>query len=94
MMELIAERIYLQGMGSWPMFQTGGKDTDRWAFYRARNLAWDLKGLALNLTIFQMMCREPFGKVGSWVAILGMVVGDSYLSGDLTYQYRRDAINQ
>lgn len=94
MMELIAERIYLQNMGQWPLFQTGRKDTDRFSFYRTRSILWDIKGLAVNLAIFEMMCREPFGKIGSWGAILGLIIGDQYLTGDFTYQWRREAINQ
>jgi hypothetical protein len=94
MMELIAERIYLQNMGQWPIFQTGRKDTDRFTFYKTRNILWDVKGLAVNLAIFEMMCREPFGKIGSWGAILGLVFGDQYINGNFTYQYRREAINQ
>ena len=94
LMELIAERIYIQNMGKSALFQTGGKDTDRFAFYKARSILWDIKGLAVNLAIFEMMCREPFGKVGSWAAILALVIGDQYITGDLTYQWRRDAINQ
>ena len=94
MMELLAERMYLQNMGEWPIFQTGNKGADRWAFYRARNVVWDLKGIALNLAIFQIMCREPLGKVGSWGLILGLVLGDQFYSGDLTYGARREAINQ
>lgn len=93
-MELLAERLYLENMGSWGLFQTGGKDTDRFTFYRARASFWDLKGIMLNLAIFEMMCREPFGKVGSWAVIISLIMGDNMLTGDLTYQYRRDAINQ
>lgn len=94
LMELIAEKIYLGGMGQWPVFQTGNKGTDRWAFYNTRNILFDLKGLALNLAMFEMMCSEPFGKVGSWTAIVSMVIADYYMSGALTYSYRREAINQ
>jgi hypothetical protein len=94
MMELIAERIYLQNMGQWPIFQTGRKDTDRFTFYKTRNILWDVKGLAVNLAIFEIMCREPFGKIGSWGAILGLVFGDQYINGNYTYEYRREAINQ
>lgn len=94
MMELLAERMYLQNMGNWPIFQTGNTGADRWSFYRMRNIVWDMKGLALNLAIFQIMCREPLGKVGSWGLILGIVLGDQFYSGDLTYGMRRDAINQ
>ena len=94
MMELLAERMYLQNMGNWPVFQTGNTGLDRWSFYRMRNIVWDMKGLALNIAIFQIMCREPLGKVGSWGLILGLVLGDQFFSGDLTYGMRRDAINQ
>lgn len=93
-MELLAERIYLQNMGEWAFFQTGSKANDRFLFYRARNVAWDLKGLMLNLAIFELMCREPFGKIGSWGVILSLVIGDSMLANDVTYEYRREAINQ
>ncbi len=94
MMELLAERMYLQNMGNWPIFQTGNKGMDRWSFYRARNVVWDMKGLALNLALFQIMCREPLGKVGSWGLIFGLYLGDMMFSGDITYGTRRDAINQ
>jgi len=94
LMELVAERIYLMNMGEWSIFQTGNKGYDRWLFYNSRNLLFDIKGLALNLAIFEMMCTEPFGRVGSWAAILSMVFTDYYLSGSLTYQFRREAINQ
>jgi hypothetical protein len=94
MMELLAERMYLQNMGEWPMFQTGNKGADRWSFYRMSNVVFDLKGLALNLAIFQIMCREPLGKIGSWGLILGLVLGDKFYSGNLTYGMRREAINQ
>ncbi len=94
MMELLAERMYMQNMGEWPIFQTGNKGADRWSFYRLRNIVWDMEGLALNLAIFQIMCREPLGKVGSWALILGLVLGDKFYSGDITYGMRREAINQ
>lgn len=94
MMELLAERMYLQNMGNWPIFQTGNTGLDRWSFYRMRNVVWDMKGLALNLALFQIMCREPLGKIGSWGLILGLYLGDMAFSGDLTYGMRRDAINQ
>lgn len=94
MMELLAERMYLQNMGNWPIFQTGNTGLDRWSFYRMRNIVWDMKGLALNLALFQIMCREPLGKVGSWGLILGLYLGNMMFSGDLTYGMRRDAINQ
>lgn len=94
MMELLAERMYLQNMGNWPLFQTGNTGMDRWSFYRMRNIVWDMKGLALNLALFQIMCREPLGKIGSWGLILGLYLGDMMFSGDITYGMRRDAINQ
>lgn len=93
-MELLAERMYLQNMGNWPIFQTGNTGADRWSFYRVRNIIWDMKGLAVNLAIFQIMCREPLGKIGSWGLILALYFGDTMFSGDLTYGMRRDAINQ
>ena len=94
LMELLAERIYLQSMGDWPLFQTGSKGMDRFSFYRVRDVVWDLKTLMVNLAMFELMCREPFGKIGSWGAILALVIGDKYITNDLTYQKRRDAINQ
>lgn len=94
LMELVAERLYLQNMGNVGFFQTGSHGADRWAFYRARNVAWDIKGLVLNLAIFQIMCREPFGKAGSWMAVISLVMANELLSGDFTYQWRREAINQ
>lgn len=94
MMELLAERIYLQNMGDWPFFQTGSKGNDRFLFYRTKDVIWDVKGLMVNLAIFEIMCREPFGKVGSWVAVLSIIIGDKIYTGDLTYGYRREAINQ
>mgnify|MGYP000341930561 CR=1 FL=1 len=94
MMELIAERLYLENMGDWALFQTGNRGNDRFAFFRARNIIWDLKGLAINLAIFDIMCREPFGKIGSWAAILSIIMGDQLLLGDVTYRYRSEAINQ
>lgn len=94
MMQLLAERMYLQNMGNWPIFQTGNTGLDRWSFYRVRNVVWDMKGLALNLAMFQIMCREPLGRVGSWGLILALQLGDMMFSNDLTYGMRRDAINQ
>jgi hypothetical protein len=94
MMELLAERMYLQNMGDWPVFQTGNPGADRWSFYATRATFWDIKGLAFNLALFQIMCREPLGKVGSWGLVIALYLGDSWISGDLTYGYRREAINQ
>lgn len=94
MMELLAERMYLENMGSWPILQSGNSGADRWMFFRMRNVVWDIKRVAVNLAIFQVMCREPFGKIGSWLAVLSIVVGDSMLSGNLSYGLRREAINQ
>lgn len=94
MMELLAERMYLQNMGDWPIFQTGNHGADRWSFYAARATFWDIKSLAFNLMLFQIMCKEPLGKVGSWGLVLALYLGDQYVSGDLTYGYRREAINQ
>lgn len=94
MMQLLAERMYLQNMGNWPIFQTGNTGLDRWSFYRVRNVVWDMKGLALNLAMFQIMCREPLGRIGSWGLILALQLGDMMFSNDLTYGMRRDAINQ
>ena len=94
LMELLAERLYLQNMGEWPMFQSGNKGADRWLFYRGRNILFDIKAVAVNLAIFQIMCREPFGKVGSWAAIFSLVIADQMFSGNFTYGLRREAINQ
>jgi hypothetical protein len=94
MMELLAEKMYAENMGNWEAFQSGNTGMDRWLFYRVRNIAWDMKGLLMNLAIFQIMCKEPLGKVGSWGLILSMVVANEMLSGDFTYKYRREAINQ
>jgi hypothetical protein len=94
LMELVAERLYLQNMGEWPIFQSGNHGADRWLFFRGRNVLWDLKGIALNLAMFQIMCREPFGKIGSWAAVIAMALGDQMFSGNLTYGLRREAINQ
>lgn len=94
MLELLAEKLYLANMGDWPIFQTGNRGMDRWGFYRTRAIAWDVKSLALNLAIFELMCREPFGKVGSWGAVLSLVVADWMISGKVTYNWRREAINQ
>ncbi len=94
MMELLAERIYLQSMGNMPLFQTGRKDLDRFFFYAVKDIPWNIKGLLLNLAIFELMCREPLGKIGSWGAILAIVIGDRYFEGEVSYQLRREAINQ
>lgn len=94
LMELLAERLYLQNMGEWPMFQSGNKGADRWLFYRGRNVLYDIKAVAVNLAIFQIMCREPFGKVGSWAAVFSLVIADQLISGNFTYGLRREAINQ
>lgn len=96
MMELLAEKIYLMNMGDWPVFQTGNKGMDRWSFYRARNVLFDMKGMAVNLLIFELMCRMPAGVKGipHWGMILGLTVGDWMLSGKFTYKIRREAINQ
>lgn len=94
LMELLAERLYLQNMGEWPIFQSGNKGADRWLFYRGRNVLYDIKAVAVNLAIFQIMCREPFGKIGSWAAVFSLVIADQMLSGNFTYGLRREAINQ
>jgi hypothetical protein len=94
MMELLAERMYMESMGDSPYFTTGNKGGDRWSFYAARATFWDMKSLAFNLALFQIMCKEPFGKVGSWGAVIALYLGDQWLSGNLTYSWRRDAINQ
>lgn len=93
-MELMAERIYLQNMGTVPFFQTGKKGYDRFLFYRTRNILWDMKGIMLNLAIFELMCRQPFGKIGSWGAIIAMVLGDNILDNNFTLKLRREMINQ
>ena len=96
MMELLAEKIYLMNMGDWPIFQTGNKGMDRWSFYRARNVLFDMKGMFINLAIFEIMCRMPGGVKGipHWGLILGLTIGDWMLSGRFTYRIRREAINQ
>jgi hypothetical protein len=96
MMELLAEKIYLMNMGDWPIFQTGNKGMDRWAFYRSRNILFDMKGMFINLAIFEIMCRMPGGVKGipHWGLILGLTLGDWMLSGRFTYNIRREAINQ
>ena len=94
LMELLAERLYLQNMGDWPIFQSGNKGADRWLFYRGRNVLYDIKAVAVNLAIFQIMCREPFGKIGSWAAVFSLVIADQMISGNFTYGLRREAINQ
>jgi len=96
MMELLAEKIYLMNMGDWPIFQTGNKGMDRWAFYRGRNILFDMKGMAINLAIFEIMCRMPAGAaaIPHWGLILGLTLGDWMLSGSFTYNIRREAINQ
>lgn len=96
MMELLAEKIYLMNMGDWEIFQTGNKGMDRWSFYRTRNLLFDMKGMAVNLAIFEIMCRMPAGAKGipHWGLILGLTIGDWMLSGKFTYKIRREAINQ
>lgn len=94
MLELLAEKMYLASMGDWPIFQTGNKGADRWAFYRGRNVLMDMKGMALNIAMFEIMCREPLGKVGSWGLVLALTVGDWMVTGDLSSSLRREAINQ
>lgn len=94
MMALLAERMYLSNMGDWPLFQTGSAGTDRWAYYRAQNSFMDIKTMALNIAIFEIMCREPLGKIGSWGLVLGLTVGNWFVSGKLSYGWRREAINQ
>ncbi|MCO4753235.1 MAG: hypothetical protein KC478_02080 [Bacteriovoracaceae bacterium] len=94
MLELLAERMYLANMGDWPVFQSGNKGADRWAFYRARNVLFDIKSMALNIAMFEIMCREPLGRIGSWGLVLGLLVGDWMVTGDWTYGVRREAINQ
>lgn len=93
MLELLAEKMYAENMGQWEAFQSGNTGADRWLFYRARNSFWDFKGLVSNLAIFQIMCREPLGKVGSWGLVLAIIVANEMLTGP-TYKYRREAINQ
>ena len=94
MIELLAERMYLDNMGNVPLFQTGNKGADRWAFYRTMGIATSVKGLLLDLAIFRVLCTEPLGPIGSWGLALGIVFSDKYIMGDFTYQFRRDAINQ
>jgi hypothetical protein len=93
LMELLAEKMYAENMGQWESFQTGNTGADRWLFYRARNTFWDIKGLVSNLAIFQIMCRMPLGKVGSWGLIFAIIVANEMLTGP-TYEYRREMINQ
>ncbi|MBC75086.1 MAG: hypothetical protein CME64_03650 [Halobacteriovoraceae bacterium] len=94
MLELLAERMYLANMGELPLLQTGNTGADRWAFYRARNVLFDIKAMALNIAMFEIMCREPLGKIGSWGLVLGLLVTDWGITGDWTYGMRRQAINQ
>lgn len=94
MMEILAEKMYLASMGDWPLFQTGNTGADRWAFYRAQNSIMDMKSMALNIAIFEIMCREPLGKIGSWGLVLGLTVGNWMISGKLSSNWRREAINQ
>lgn len=93
-MQLLAEKIYAENMGNHPVFQSGSHGADRWLFYNSRNVLFDLKALILNAAIFQMMCTQPFGKAGTWGAIISLVVTDSYISNKATYGFRRDWINQ
>lgn len=93
-MELVAERLYYSNMGNMPFFQTGSPGNDRWLFYRMRNIGWDVKGLLVNFAIFQIMCREPFGKAGSLMAVVGLIIANEMIGGNLTYGWRRHAINQ
>ena len=94
MLELLAEKMYLNSMGDWPILQTGNSGMDRWLFYRGRNVLFDIKSMALNIAMFEIMCREPLGKVGSWGLVFALVLGDWMYTGDLTYNWRREAINQ
>ena len=94
LMELLAERIYLENMGNMPLFQTGRTDLDRYFYYSVRDIPWNLKGLIVNLAIYDLICKEPFGKVGSWLTVMSIVVADRYFDGSIGYQLRREAINQ
>lgn len=94
MIELLAERMYLKNMGQWPIFQTGSSGADRWGFYRMTNIPFGLKGLIVDLAIFRVLCTEPLGPIGSFGLAMGIVFADKYIFGDLTYEKRREAINQ
>lgn len=94
MLELLAERMYLQNMGEWPVFQSGNSGLDRWAFYRARNVVMDIKSMAMNIAMFEIMCREPLGPIASWGLVVGIQLADWFVIGDLTTAKRREAINQ
>lgn len=100
MLELLAERMYLEGMGEWPVFQSGNTGMDRWSFYRLRNIGMDAVGMGVSLAMFEIMCRYTGSdntvaqRIGAWGAVFGLQIGYWMVTGDATAALRREAINQ
>lgn len=95
--DMVIEQIYYEGLTEHPwafMTQTGSKGEDRFMFYRYRNTLWDAKSMSVSLMTFQILCRMPFGKKGSYAAATLMTIADQLVSNSFTYPYREKIINQ
>ena len=94
LMELLAEKLYLDNMGGLIHMQSGNHGVDRWLFNRTRDTVWNVKGMMRNIMIFQFLCRQPFGKAGSVAAAMSVQIFDTFFLGGMSYGLRREWINQ
>lgn len=99
-MELLAERMYLNSMGDIPLFQTGSTGTDRWFFYRLYNIPNTIKSVAVDLLIFRIMCMNSgsnsskLDTAKAFLISLAIQLIDKRITTPILYEPRRKAINQ
>jgi hypothetical protein len=95
LLDLVAEEMYYREMGEWAIMQSGNKGMDLYIF--SRFYSAPINGIwatAFGIAQLQLLCVQPFGKVGTMAAIIGMTLGEKWVTGKFWYNQRAQAVNR
>jgi hypothetical protein len=92
----LVKAVYLQmNTGGLSEYSSGNKGVDRWVFDRTWNATLGVpKGIAVGIATFQVLCLGSGSPVTSLGVATGMQFANQFLSGDLYYNTRKEAIGQ
>ncbi len=87
--------LQLNSGGSSALLNTGDKGIDRWINDREWNAVVGIpKGIAVGMTIFQVLCLGADRPVLSLGVASGLQFANQFLSGDGYYKFRKEFIGQ
>ena len=90
LLELIAEKIYLEKYGTTGIINSGYQGLDRYIYYRTKGTVHNWKSLIFNLGIYELLCRMPIANSGvaTFLTGLGIVITDNMVMEYFSLYFR------